>query len=186
MPEASKDAIQLTLANNHQMIIGGLLDDTDYVLVVKGKDIGGNEASPNRIDFKTSADMRPPMINNLTSEALVTGVGDQAIGRVLVSWDTDEAATSQVEYGEGTGSDYPSKTQDDTSLTLNHTVTVSDLKPGNVYHLRVVTKDKMGNLGESYDNVVVMPKATKSALDLVVGSLSKSFSFFNGLSQVAK
>jgi hypothetical protein len=174
------------LTKNHQAIISGLLDDTDYVLVIKGKDIGGNEATPSKVDFKTSADMRPPQISDLSAETVVNGVGDQATGRVIVSWNTDEPSSSQVEYGEGTGSDYPSKTQDDPNLTLNHSVTVSELKPGNVYHLRVITKDKIGNLGESYDNVVVMPKATKSALDLVVGSLSKSFSFFSNLSQVAK
>lgn len=186
LPESVKDAVQLTLSQNHQLIIGGMADDTDYVLVIRGKDIGGNEAVPTKIDFKTSADMRPPLISGLGAEAIVTGVGDQANGRVVVSWDTDEPSSSQVEYGEGTGSDYPSKTQEDPNLTLNHTVTVPELKPGMVYHLRVVTKDKIGNIGESYDNVVVMPKATKSALDLVVGSLSKSFGFFSNLSQVAK
>jgi hypothetical protein len=50
----------------------------------------------------------------------------------------------------------------------------------------VVTKDKVGNVTNSFDNVVVTPKATKSALDLVVGSLSKSFAFFNSLSGIGK
>ena len=184
--EASKDTIQLTLTESHQMIISDLQDDMDYTMVVKGKDIGGNEAVAVKVDFKTSLDLRPPIISNLNVDSVVNGVGDQAVGKVVVSWDTDEQSTSQVEYGEGTGSDYPSKTQDDSTLVKNHVVTVSELKPGLVYHLRVVTKDKMGNVSQSYDNVVVMPKATKSALDLVVGSLSKSFGFFSNLSQVAK
>lgn len=186
MPESSKDTVQLTLTKAHQIIIKDLNDDTNYTFMVKGKDVGGNEAKSGQIDFKTSLDLRPPVIGNLSVEPVVDGVGDQAIGKVVVGWDTDEPSTSQVEYGEGTGTDYPSKTQDDPTLVKNHTVTVSDLKPGTVYHLRVVTKDKMDNESDSYDNVVVMPKATASALDLVIGSLSKSFGFFNSLSQVAK
>jgi hypothetical protein len=38
----------------------------------------------------------------------------------------------------------------------------------------------------SFDNVVVTPKATRAALDIVVESLSKSFGFFSNLSNVVK
>jgi len=93
---------------------------------------------------------------------------------------------AQVEFGQGTGSDYPNKTSQESDLNVNHSVTITDLQPGSVYHLRVITKDKSGNETLSYDNVVVTPKATRSAVDLVVESLSKSFGFVSGLSGVVK
>jgi hypothetical protein len=184
--EAVKDAIQLDLAVKHQMIIKDLVDDSDYIVIVKGKDVGGNEATADVNNFKTSADLRAPEIIDLRADGAVSGVGDQAKASIIINWNTDEPSSAQIEYGEGTGADYPNRTQEDLNFAANHIVTVPDLKPGTVYHLRVVTKDKVGNVTNSFDNVVVTPKATKSALDLVVGSLSKSFAFFNSLSGIGK
>ena len=181
-PEMAKDQIVLTLTKNHEMIVKDLLDDTDYVIVVKGKDIAGNSAENSINQFRTSEDLRPPMISDLKIDTTVTGIGEEAKAQILVSWNTDEPATTQVEYGQGTGSDYPNKTQKNDKLTLNHVVTIPDLNPDQVYHLRVLSEDKSLNLSISYDNVVLTTKATRSALDLVVESLSKSFGFVKNIS----
>jgi len=138
------------------------------------------------LKFKTSADMRPPVISGLRLESVVDGIGTEAKAQVIVYWNTDEPATSQVEYGQGTGSDYPNKSQKDSNLKLNHSLTVPELKPSEVYHFRVVTEDKIGNVNMSYDNVVITSKETRSALDLVIENLSKSFGFVSNLSGVAK
>ena len=50
-----------------------------------------------------------------------------------------------------------------------------------MYHLRILSEDKMANLSQSYDNVVITPKETSSALDLVIQNLSKSFGFVGNL-----
>ncbi|MBU4210843.1 fibronectin type III domain-containing protein [Patescibacteria group bacterium] len=186
MPEMSRDQIVLTLTKNHQMIIKDLLDDKNYVFVVKGKDKMGNEAKSEAKNMKIASDTRAPLISELKVEGTVKGVGDIAKASIVVTWKTDEESNAQVEYGQGTGSDYPNKTQEDNRMTVDHMVTVPDLEPGTVYHLRVLTKDRIGNLTESYDNVVVTPKATRSALDLVIDNLSKSFSFFGSLGEVVK
>ncbi|HHH14270.1 MAG TPA: hypothetical protein ENJ78_01020 [candidate division WWE3 bacterium] len=94
-----------------------------------------------------------------------------------MSWDTDEPSTSQVEYGQGTGSTYSQKTQEDTILKNNHSVVITNLSPSQVYHLRAVSKDSAGNVTNSIDNVTVTPKAVDSALDLVVSNLSEVFGF---------
>jgi hypothetical protein len=122
------------------------------------------------------------LISDLKIDTTVTGIGEEAKAQILVSWNTDEPATTQVEYGQGTGSDYPNKTQKNDKLTLNHVVTIPDLNPDQVYHLRVLSEDKSLNLSISYDNVVLTTKATRSALDLVVESLSKSFGFVKNIS----
>ncbi|MCW1949380.1 MAG: fibronectin type III domain-containing protein [Candidatus Shapirobacteria bacterium] len=178
-PEMVKDQIKLTLVKNHEIILNDLEDDTEYTLVIKGKDKMSNGAEAVIQKMKTSADMRSPTISNINIETVVSGVGDEAKAQVIVSWDTDEPATSQVEYGQGTGSDYPNKTQKDSNLTLNHSVTISDLEPTQVYHMRIITEDKMTNGSQSYDNVVITPKETSSALNLVIQNLSKSFGFIS-------
>ncbi|HPT66181.1 MAG TPA: fibronectin type III domain-containing protein [Candidatus Woesebacteria bacterium] len=184
--EMAKDNIKLTLSKNHEVLLKDLYDDTEYVLVFKGRDSMGNSAEGITLKFKTSADMRPPVISDLRLESVVDGIGADAKAQVIVYWNTDEPASSQVEYGQGTGNDYPNKSQKDSNLTLNHSLTVPELKPSEVYHFRVVTEDKIGNVSMSYDNVVITSKETKSALDLVIENLSKSFGFVSNLSGVAK
>lgn len=179
--EMAKDQVKLTMVKNHEIIIRDLADDTDYTIVVKGKDKVGNSAESVTQKLKTSADMRPPTISNISIETVVSGLGDEAKAQAIIYWDTDEGSSSQVEYGQGTGSDYPNRTQKDSNLTLNHSVTITDLEPSQVYHLRILSEDKMANLSQSYDNVVITPKETSSALDLVIQNLSKSFGFVGNL-----
>jgi N-acetylneuraminic acid mutarotase len=177
LPEAAKDYINLVLKNKHDVLLKDLKDNTEYTLIIKGKDSIGNETVPVTQKLKTVADIRPPEIQNMEVESTVTGVGDDAKAQIIVSWDTDEPATTQVEYNLGTGTTYGQATSEDSSLTSNHSVTITGLRPGQIYHLRAVSKDKAGNIGYSYDTVIVTPKATKDALTIVVENLSKTFGF---------
>ena len=57
----------------------------------------------------------------------------------IVSWDTDEPATSQVEFNQGSGRRLLTKSQFDGNLTTNHTVAFVWPLPSQVYHLRVLS-----------------------------------------------
>lgn len=179
---SSRDEVNVALKTGlHRMILSGLLPNTPYSLIVKGRDRVGNEAISDVQSFTTATDTRPPQISNLKVEgAMIPNSSDQGQGQtsqLVVSWDTDEAATSQVEFGEGTGSSYAQKTQEDSNLTFNHLVVISNLSPSKVYHLRTLSKDSVGNGQSSIDVVTVTPKATENALDLVIGNFSEVFSF---------
>lgn len=182
-PSLAKDSINLTPATAHQAVINDLLDETEYVFIVKGKDAAGNEAvyEPQRI--VTSADLRPPVIFNTNVESTIVGVGEDARAQIIISWDSDEPSTSQIEYGEGTSGDYTLSTQEDSNLTSNHSMTIPGLSPSKIYHFRIISKDKNGNTGYSEDIVVITPSATKDALNLVVEKLSKTFGFLRQYSQ---
>ena len=114
---------------------------------------------------------------------VVGSPGQESSAQLVVSWDTDEPSTSQVEFGEGTGESYAQKTQEDSNLTTNHLVVISNLTPSKVYHLRALAKDKAGNVGKSIDSVTITPKSTLSALDLVVGNLSEVFGFLGNINK---
>lgn len=177
-PGAAKDEVNLALkAGSHQMVITGLLPQTTYVVLVRGRDSAGNEAVGELQQVATSADTRPPVISDLKVDAEVLGTGQEATVQLLVSYVTDEPATAQIEYGEGSGDAYSMKTQEDSNLTINHLIIVSGLQPGKVYHLRAVSKDEFGNKAESLDKVVITPKASDNALDLVINNLSSIFGF---------
>ena len=177
MSERSLHQIYLALHTRHEMVISGLIDESEYVSGIRGLELAGSEAVVEEKTVKTATDLRSPEVSDVNIESTITGVGEEAKAQVIISWNTDEPSTTQVEYGEGTGSEYVLKTQEDASMIKNHVVTIPDLKPANIYHLRVVSKDKAGNVGTSFDSVVITPKATKSALNLVIESLSKTFGF---------
>jgi hypothetical protein len=182
-PGQARDEVNVTLKEGaHQVIIRGLVPQTPYALVVKGRDKAGNEATSEAQKFTTATDTRPAQISNLKIEgSTIAGENQQSVSQLIVSWNTDEATTSQVEFGEGTGSVYSQKTQEDTNQTFNHLVVISGLTPSKVYHLRAVSKDVAENLAQSVDTVTITPKATENALDLVITNLQQVFGFLGGI-----
>jgi len=185
-PSLARDEVNVTLAKGtHRMIIRGLQTQTTYALVVKGRDKAGNEAISDVQKFTTATDTRPPQISDLLIEGSTSTntSGEQSNAQLVVTWNTDEPATSQVEFGEGTGDGYAQKTQEDSSLTFNHIVVISGLTPSKVYHLRAVSKDSAGNNGTSIDTVTITPKLTDNALNLVITNLQGVFGFLGGFKQ---
>jgi hypothetical protein len=184
-PAAAIDEVNVArTAGEHRMVIRGLLPHTKYALLVSGTDIIGNEAVSTPQIFTTATDTRPPSISSLKIEGSNiprTNVSEKQQSQLVVSWDTDEPATSQVEFGEGTGNTYSQKTQEDSNRTFNHLVIVSGLTPSKVYHLRAISKDDAGNTTESIDTVTITPKPTDNAFDLVITNLQEAFGFLGGV-----
>jgi hypothetical protein len=181
-PSSAKDEVNVALLKGeHKMLIRSLLPETPYTLIVKGRDKAGNEASSDPQRLTTATDTRPPQISDLKVESTTlpgsSGAAAEAQAQLLVSWNTDEPGGSQVEFGEGTGSTYAQKTQEDANLTMNHLVVISGLTPAKVYHLRALSKDKAGNESKSVDTTTITPKATDNALDLVITNLQQAFGF---------
>jgi len=184
----ARDEVNVALTKGeHKMIVRGLAPQTDYILVVKGRDKIGNEAVSDTQRVTTATDTRPPQISEFHVEGAVipptASTAQESMAQLIVSWNTDEPSTSQVEFGEGTGTTYSSKTQEDSNLTYNHLVIISGLTPSKVYHVRAVSKDKAGNLGNSIDTVTITPKATENALNLVITNLQEAFGFLGGLTK---
>lgn len=185
-PSNTRDEVKVLLEKGERsMMIRGLLPQTKYLLVVKGRDKLGNEASSDLQRFTTSTDTRPPKILNLkVIGGTIPPVGfaaGEVKAQLIVTWDTDEPATSQVEFGQGSGADYSQKSQYDGNITTNHTVILSGLVPSQVYHFRALSVDSAGNTATSVDTATITPKATRSALDLVVKNLSEAFGFVKSI-----
>lgn len=185
-PSNSRDEVKVALEKGaRSMVIRGLLPQTKYLLVVKGRDKLGNEASSDLQRFTTSTDTRPPKILNLkVIGGTIPPVGfaaGEVKAQLIITWDTDEPATSQIEFGQGSGATYSQKSQADDNLTTNHTVILSGLVPSQVYHLRALSNDVAGNLATSVDTATIAPKATRSALDLVLKNLFEAFGFLKSI-----
>ena len=106
------------------------LTEGQHTFQVKARDEAGN-VDPT------------PAIRHFVVNALapvISGVGNSPTNiRCVIFWATDEAASSQVEYGLTAA--YGSLTALDSSLVTSHSVTVSGLTPNTPYHFRVRTSD---------------------------------------------
>lgn len=177
--DLSRDEISIEPRTDHRMLIKGLVPKTRYVMFVRGIDKVGNEAKSDAYTFTTATDSRPPEITNLKvgSEISTTAQSTDKSAQLIISWDTDEPSTSQVEYGEGTSNSYTFATQIDQNLSYKHLVVISGLRPSTVYHLRAVSADEVGNQTESTNIVNITNQETQDPLQLVIGKLGDAFRF---------
>jgi hypothetical protein len=133
-----------TLTTAHSQTLAGLAADTTYHYRVKSTDAAGNTSmSP---DFTLTT---PPPPDTTAPAISTVRAGSITPNGATISWATDEAGTSQVEYGTSTG--YGSSTTLDTTRTTTHSQGLSGLAAGTLYHYRVKSRDAAGNLATSPD-----------------------------------
>ncbi|MFQ5709246.1 MAG: FG-GAP-like repeat-containing protein, partial [bacterium] len=118
-------------------VTDGVLDVT-FAAVVEEPKISAIEVSITT----TTTDSTAPVISNVVASSITST-------SAAISWDTDEASDSQVEYG--LDSSYGSTTGLDAALVTSHSVTLTGLSASTTYHYRVLSADGNGNLAASGD-----------------------------------
>ena len=158
------------------MMVSGLKDNTIYRMIAQGRDAYGNLAVSDTNRVTTAYDTRPPEVSNIITESTTSGYGADTVAQVIVSWNTDEPSTSQVEYAEGiTGDSYTMSTAKDSALSSSHVVILRDLKPSSSYYFRVVSADASGNTTKSDAGSALTGFIQSSVLDTVLKSLQGVF-----------
>ncbi len=149
-------AYETDLQTNHSVTLTGLTPQTTYHYRVWSWDASNNGAVSADFTFTTTArDTVTPVIGNVdTSNVSPSGA--------TISWNTNEPADSQVEYG--LTASYGSLTALDPTLVTNHSVALAQLTPNATYHYRVHSKDAAGNKAISGDFTFQTPAAGDSAL----------------------
>ncbi len=133
-----KSRADTELSTEHSVTLNGLSAEETYHYRVISTDADGNETiSPEDRIFTTLAppDTTPPVIAKLTVTALDTSA--------VVSWNTDEPTTGQVEYGSTV--DLGSTMQSDETGSLQHRIVISGLRPQTTYHFLVKSTDTQKN-----------------------------------------
>ncbi len=166
---------QSKLTTEHEITIKGLSDDSDYVLIARSRDASGNVATSDQQSFKTALDTRPPKIADITVDTSIRGTGAEARGQVVISWKTDEPATSQVAYGEGSSGFLSSVSSEDAKLTTDHVVVVSDLSTSRVYHFEARSFDRARNEAKGDQQVAIIGRASENVLSIIFNALQKMF-----------
>ena len=120
----------------HSAQIGNLKEKTEYYYqVIAYNDHEQVQSFVKKIKTKKSHDEISPRISN-ARVAYISGTA------AVIRWETDEEATSRVEYGEG--ETYKKKTGSRKKRT-DHIVIIKKLKPNTQYFLRLYSVDKDKN-----------------------------------------
>jgi hypothetical protein len=166
------------LVTSHEITIRNLEDDSEYRLVAQSRDADGNVASSEQQVFRTELDTRPPKVSDMVVEASIRGTGSEARGQIVVSWRTDEPAASQVAFSEGSGAtSFNNRTAEDTRLTTEHLVIISDLPTSRVYSVAPISKDASGNEGQGEVETAIIGRASDNVITIVFNTLRDIFGF---------
>src|SRR5439155_22794040 len=140
----SSTTLNTALITSHSASLSSLAASTTYHYRVKSRDAAGNLAVSGDFTVTTAApaDTTPPVISGISS----SGITSSAAG---VTWTTNEASDTQVEYGTTTA--YGSTTTLNTALVTSHSASLSSLTASTTYHYRVKSRDAAGNLAVSGD-----------------------------------
>ncbi|PIY96976.1 MAG: hypothetical protein COY66_02285 [Candidatus Kerfeldbacteria bacterium CG_4_10_14_0_8_um_filter_42_10] len=166
------------MVKEHVILLYGLEDATLYKFKVRGSDEFGYEAVSDENEFTTLEDTTPPVVSGIQSESNTIGAGEESKVQIIISWKTNEATTSQVEYGVGLGAtEFTEQTDENAELVMDHLVVISDLAPAKTYRFRAVSRDKAGNTTKSGAYTVLTSRKRESFLQLIISNLEETFSW---------
>jgi hypothetical protein len=137
----SMTTLNQTLVTSHSQALTGLLATTTYHYRIHTTNASGTQGISGDFTFTTLA-ASAPVISNVVAGS-VTSNG------ATITWSTDQASNSQVEYGTTTA--YGSMTSLNPTLVTSHSQALTGFLAGTVYHYRVHSTNAAGLQGISGD-----------------------------------
>jgi hypothetical protein len=149
-------------------ITSGLSAGQTYYFAIRGYDDDAfslNHTARSGVESVayTTPDVTAPVISNISASPTDTSV--------VITFDTDEASDTQVEYG--TTVSYGSTTTLDTSMVTSHSDSISGLTASTTYHYRIITTDASNNTRTSSDQTFTTD-ATPDVTAPVISNISAS------------
>ncbi|KKR47497.1 MAG: Cell wall surface anchor family protein [Parcubacteria group bacterium GW2011_GWC2_40_31] len=127
-------------ATSHAITLSPLSEGTTYYYRASSTDAIGSNTTSQIYQF-TTGDATAPAISTVAASPV-------ADTTAVITWITDEPANSKVYYGSTSGT-LTSSTDTDSTLTRNHSVTLSGLSYETAYYYQVVSSDGNSNTATS-------------------------------------
>lgn len=135
------EATDTTLTTQHLIELAALQLQTTYHFRIQSMDASGVDDRTPDFTFATlTIDEEAPQPSQVEVSART--------GSAIIVWQTNESATSEIEYGEDTA--YGSSAKSD-EAQIEHEALLTDLKPETTYHYRIKVTDLDGNVTVSSD-----------------------------------
>ncbi|TMI68367.1 MAG: T9SS type A sorting domain-containing protein, partial [Bacteroidetes bacterium] len=132
------------------------LSNGNHTLTAKARDAAGNITTSSPVIVSVAN------INPVISAISVNSITESS---AIITWTTSFGATSQVNHG--TTSSYGLSTLVDSALVTTHSMILTSLAPGTVYHYQVLSGNAGGSPTVSGDNVF-----TTAGLAATLGTLN--------------
>ena len=153
-----------TATTTHSVTLTNLQALTPYSFYVTSTDANSitsadHNTGGSNYTLTTGKDSTPPTITDIVEPVIDAK-------NIVVTWNTDKPADTQVEYGtvaSTTDGNYTTNTVLDTTLGTFHVATLSGLTPSTAYYFRIIANDALGNRGVSDEQMV-----TTSATEVIV------------------
>ncbi|MFW5885180.1 MAG: fibronectin type III domain-containing protein [Patescibacteria group bacterium] len=171
------------ISDLHEIDILGLEQGSEYEVKVKGVDINKNKFESEVFRFTTEEDTEPPEISDIKIEASLTSQKSDSV-QAIIFWKTNEPSSSQVLFDVGVDKneeDFSEKSEKDMNYTTNHLVVLTNLKPGVVYKVKVVSADENENKRESEIYTILTPQKEKSVIQMIISNFEETFGWLNRL-----
>ncbi len=155
-----------SFVTSHSSTINGLAPATTYNYEVKSCGASGLCTTSSAGTFNTSAVSNvPPVISAVASTAITSS-------QATITWTTDVASTSFVEYSTTNGFSTGSLFGQNDSLTSHGVTLPSGLQPSTTYYYKVHSTDVMGNETVSSQYSFTTLAASGNPPDVVIPTIS--------------
>ncbi|MDD2766713.1 MAG: beta-propeller fold lactonase family protein [Candidatus Moranbacteria bacterium] len=159
------------LSLSHTVVLKGLKPGSVYNAKIVATDEAGNKVTQDAKNFTTSQDTTAPEIDQLKTDMALAQDGKV---QAIVSWYTDEPATTSIAYKEGSNGE--EKTIDmPTDPSTSHVIVLTSFKIGSVYFLKAKSIDKAGNESISREKMIITPQQTENVVQMIIGNFNDMF-----------
>jgi hypothetical protein len=155
----------IDVGNALSYTVTNLTDGIIYYFAVTAYDTSGNESGFSNEVSKTIADATAPVLSAMTAGSITSS-------SATITWTTNEASSTQVEYGTTTS--YGSQSTLNSSLVTSHSQTLSSLQAATLYHYRVKSTDAAGNTAVSGDNTFTTSSAADTTAPVISSIISSN------------
>lgn len=174
--------VEKEFTKNHDVVVSHLNPGDTYEVTLSGVTTNGNSIE-SREPFIVimGVDTTPPQIALVKVNSALTSNGkDRA--QAVISWTTDEPATTVVRYEEGSGTTDKelANSIEETSenYTTSHATIIPSLKAGSIYRIQVSSKDEAGNERKLPVRTIITPQKNESVIDVIFSNFEDTFKVF--------
>ncbi len=125
---------------HHSVVLHDLAADTNYIFRVRSQPSAGTAVLSGNHEFTTLSHSTPVVAAANVSSVASSNITETA---ATITWSTDKAATSQVQFGLSSG--YGEWSAFSSSMATSHSVNLTGLTANTTYHFRVNSIDEVSN-----------------------------------------
>lgn len=170
-----------SLTTIHEMEINNFEAGVIYEVELFGQDNANKIISQLIPTFATSNDNLPPEIVQVKTDNALS-IGKEVKVQTIISWETNEPATSRIYYQRGVGRADEALAESSplsANYTRNHVVVVTTFSPGSIYRFQVESVDTEGNAARSRVYTILTPRQSESVFQIIVKNIESTFGWVN-------